>query len=136
MAAAEGKSVHEVELPDEVVSSMQKGEAAPWHVGSHAYGVCMLFGRRLFMAENDLARCKEQLSMMDVEKDWLCQWLEVTSARVNERLQEVKEKLVEGGQLEPWQLLKEHGLVFWLEWHARRLAGIRAEAQRQLSSAR
>eukprot|EP00983_Pelagomonas_calceolata_P023204 730880-Pelagomonas_calceolata.AAC.1 len=71
MAAAKGKPVSEVQVEEAIVSGMLLGEAAPWQVGGHVSGVHMLFGRRLFMAQNDLARCREQFSMLEIEKSRL-----------------------------------------------------------------
>eukprot|EP00983_Pelagomonas_calceolata_P120248 1160687-Pelagomonas_calceolata.AAC.1 len=133
MAAAEGKPVSEVQLEEAIVSGMLLGEAAPWQVGGHASGVRMLFGRRLFMAQNDLARCREQFSMLEIEKSRLFAWLSTTLSHVRERLAVVQNGLTENE--EPWGLTQEHGMKFWLRWHARRLRNLRKRAEKKLMHA-
>ena len=42
-------------------------------------------GRRFYMAESDLHRCQEHLSVLPVEERRLMQWLEIMSVRISDR---------------------------------------------------
>lgn len=136
MAAADDDPHANVRLPESVVDGMLQGEPAPWHAGSQSSGVRLMFGRRSFMAFNDRQRCEEQLSVLPIERKRLVQWLEVMLQSVNERSRLIGEELgvhVAGGSSAPSRHgARQHGQLFWLQWHAGRLSMLLDEVEKKL----
>lgn len=132
MAAASDDPHADVRYPQHVIDGMLRKDPdpAPWHAGSQSSGVRLMLGRRFFMAESDLHRCQEHLLVLPIEKRRLMQWLEIMSARIDEHLSAIEGELPLGPN-EPWHLIKQHGVQFWLRWHARRLAALTAEGRKQ-----
>lgn len=134
----------DVRLPQSAVDAMLQGDPAPWHVGSQSSGLRLMLGRRFFMARNDRERCLEQLSILPVEKKRLVKWLDAMVERVKESKEAVQSELSVHTQSElcvhagdgmpsyPWHLTRQHGMSFWLQWHASRLAAMQDEVNGKL----
>ena len=125
-SAASDDPYERVELPQDAVKGMLQGEPAPWHVGGASSSLKLILGRRFFVAINDQARCEEQLSVLPVERKRMRQWLEVMLDLISGRIGVMEQHgQVQGGQhVAPWLLTPQHGAVFWLKVHAKRLAAM------------
>jgi len=125
-----------VRLDASEVDAMLRGEPAPWHAGSQSSGVRLLIGRRFHMAESDRQRCEEQLEVLPVEKRRLVQWLEIMLQRVRERVRVLLEAGVhvdEGPIPQAWHLTRQHGELFMLRLHARKLELMREEVEKKFN---
>ena len=127
MSAASDDPEEKVELPQGVVDGMLQGEPAPWHAGGAFSGPRLVLGRRFFVAVNDQARCDEQLSRLPVEKRRLMQWLQLMLHQIRERVQEHGPGIPPLSA--PWCLAPQHGAVFWLKRHERKLSAMVREVE-------
>lgn len=107
---------------------MLKGEPAPWEAGSQRSSLTMQLGRKYHLATNDLARCKEQLDVLVVERRRLVVSLEAVLAAIEATIAQMSEVSMEVVSLEAAPLLSvEQGKLFWLEQHAQHVRAQREE---------
>lgn len=105
------------------IAGMLRGEAAPWEAGGNRSGTELMLGRKYFMAKNDLARCKEQLQFLVVEKRRLASYFTRTIDSVDATIAQFHVDL----QAPDHMLTVAHGQVFWLKQHVGQLRVQNAE---------
>jgi len=101
MVLGTDKSINSVRLSDEDVKQMLRTGEGPWSSG----GSELYWGRIVHRCRSDIARCKEELPVLQIEKARLQRWASRTCTAVDARWAIVGEECGQGILLRRWRKL-------------------------------